>query len=151
PVRQLLRMVDPPLRHAPAVAGEGVPGDLQPPYPDASPVLHREGDALRRPSRLAGDILFALRARDVHYYVDPAGAGAGLYRFAQCRLAADLDDDVDVPDLRVHALLLPCRRKLVRPQRAVRQYHSAPPHRPSRPVDHDGAQYESDLPGDGLG
>ncbi len=112
--RQFLRMVDPSLRHAPALAGEGVPRDLQSPYTDASPVLHRTGDALCRPQRLARDVLSALRAGDLHHDVDPAGAGAGLADLAQCRLAADLDDDIDVPDLRVHAFLLPRRRKLVR-------------------------------------
>ena len=50
PVREFLRMVDPPLRHAPALADQGVPRDLQPPHADAPPVLHRAGDALRRPS-----------------------------------------------------------------------------------------------------
>ena len=59
--------------------------------------------------RLARDVLSALRAGDLHHDVDPAGAGARLAGLAQCRLAADLDHDVDVPDLRVHALLLPCR------------------------------------------
>src|SRR5258707_1906018 len=102
-------MVDPPLRHASPLADQGVPRDLQPAYADAPPVLHRAGDALRRPSRLARDVLSALRAGDLHHDVDPAGAGAGMADLAQCRLAADLDHDVDVPDLRVHALLLPCR------------------------------------------
>ena len=32
-----------------------------------------------------------------------------LADLAQCRLAFDLDHDVDVFDLRIHALLLPCR------------------------------------------
>src|ERR1700720_3605598 len=45
PVRKFFRMVDSPLRHAPALAGEGVPGDLQQAYADASSVLHRTGDA----------------------------------------------------------------------------------------------------------
>ena len=102
------------LRHAPPVADQGIPRDLQPPHPDASPVLHRAGDALRRPSRLARHVLSALCAGDIHHDVDPAGAISRLADLAQCRLAADLNDDVDVPDLRVHALLLPCRRQLVR-------------------------------------
>ena len=59
-----------------------------------------------------------------------AGDRPRLADLAQCRLAADLDDDVDVPDLRVHAFLLPCRRQLVRAQRArsstrIRRHHTA--------------------------
>src|ERR1700690_1797538 len=34
PAREFFRMVDSPLRHAPAVAGEGVPRDLQQAYAD---------------------------------------------------------------------------------------------------------------------
>ncbi len=137
-------------RHAPAVTGEGVPRHLQSAHADASPVLHRKGDALRRSSRLARDLLPALCARDLHHDVDPAGAGAGLADLAQCRLAADLDHDLDVPDLRVHAFLLPCRRKLVRPPRALRQLAPSSPYRPPRSVDHDGAQHEPDFSCDGL-
>ncbi len=57
PGGQLLRMVDPPLRHASTVADQGVPRDLQPPHLDASPVLHRAGDALCQPQRLARHLL----------------------------------------------------------------------------------------------
>ena len=49
----------------------------------------------------------------------PLAIVAGLPRLAECRMASDLDDDVDVSDLRIHAFLLPCRRELVRPKRPV--------------------------------
>src|SRR6476620_107690 len=107
-------MVDPSLRHAPPVADQGIPRDLQPAHADAPPILYRKRDALRRPSRLARDVLPALCARHIYDDVDSTGAISRLGGVAQCRLAADLDDDVDVSDLRIHALLLPCRRQLVR-------------------------------------
>src|ERR1700733_6291516 len=134
-------MVDPPLRDAPSVSGEGVSRDLQSAHADASPILHGEGDALRRSQRLACDLLSTLCARYFHDDVDPARAYPRMADLGECRLASDLDDDIDVSGLRIYAFLLPRRRKLVCAQRAVRQYDPASPHRPSRSVDHDGAEY----------
>ena len=75
---QFLRVVDPPLRHAPALENPAVPGGLFAPHPDASPVLHRTRNAFRRPSRLARDVLPTLFAGRVHADVDPGRTRARL-------------------------------------------------------------------------
>src|SRR5262245_27177977 len=71
-------------------------------------------DALCRSSRLARHLIPALRPRGVHLHVDSAGNRGRLVDPADCRVTFDLDHDLDVSDLRVHALLLSCRRELVR-------------------------------------
>ena len=45
-------------------------------------------------------------------HVDSAGDRGRLVDLAECRLASDLDHDLDVSDLRVHAPLLSCRREV---------------------------------------
>src|SRR5690606_33805010 len=117
---------------APADAQPRPAGDLHAPYADASPVLHRDGDALRRPARLARDLLPALRAGDLHPDVDARRPGARLAAVAERRLAGDDDDHQHVPDLRVHALLLPRRGEPLRALVPAGQHPAAPPYRPSR-------------------
>ena len=65
---------------------------------------------------------------------------------AECRLVVHERDDRHVSYLRVHALLLPRRRELVRAQLPVRQYAAPPSHRaPQCPAD-DGDEHEPDVP-----
>ena len=52
----------------------------------------------------------------------PVAVILGLLVLAKCRLAVHVRDHRHVSHLRVHALLLPCRRKLVRPQLPIREH-----------------------------
>ena len=61
-------------------------------------------------------------------------------------MASHRDDYWDVSHIRVHALLLPCRRELVRAVLPVRQHAAAPSHRASQFAADDGGEYEPDVP-----
>ena len=70
----------------------------------------------------------------------------GLRVLAECRLAVHVRDHRHVSDLRVHALLLPRRRELVRAQLPVRQHAAPPSHRAPQCAADDGDQHEPDVP-----
>ena len=76
----------------------------------------------------------------------PAGVDSRPPVLGQRRLAVHVHDDGHVPDLRVHALLLPRRRELVRAQHAVRQHAAPPSHRAPQCAADDGDQHEPDVP-----
>ena len=128
------------------VQHQGAARHLRAPHAQPSPVLHRRGDALPRPQGLARHRVPALRAGGVHPDVDPGRPHPRQPVLAQRRLALHVHDHGHVPDLRVHALLLPRGRELVRAQLPVRQHAAAPSHRPSQRAADDGDQHEPDVP-----
>ena len=88
----------------------------------------------------------ALCAGRIHPHVAAARGDPGAVVFAKCRLAVHVRDHGHVFDLRVHALLLPRRRELVRAQLPIRQHAAAASYRASQRSADDGGEYESNLP-----